>query len=135
AAREIAFGEKATRIYMFGDYDPSGRDIIRFISEEMRGYAAEVDPDVDIEFEVAAVTADQIDKWDLPGHPAKTSDSRYSRYGISHAVELEAIPPDRLRGLVRNCITSHIDPGAYQRLKEVEKAERETLLSIARGGR
>jgi hypothetical protein len=134
AARDMASDGRPAIVYLFGDYDASGRDIIRFVQGTLREYASEVDPDVTIDFEVAAVTEQQIVDWNLPGHPAKKSDSRYSRYGIDHAVELEAIPPDRLRGLVRDRITQHIDPEAYRRLKEVEAAERETLLSLAEGG-
>jgi hypothetical protein len=135
AARDMARDGRPALVYLFGDYDASGRDIIRFVRRTLGEYAAEVDPDVTIDFEIAAVTEQQIVDWNLPGHPAKKTDSRHSRYGIDHAVELEAIPPDRLRRLVRDRITRHIDSDAYRRLKEVEAAERETLLSLAKAGR
>jgi hypothetical protein len=134
AARDMAHDGRPAIVYLFGDYDASGRDIIRFVQGTLREYASEVDPDVPIDFYVAAVTEQQIVDWKLPGHPAKKSDSRHSRYGIDRAVEWEAIPPDRLRGLVRDCITQHIDPDAYRRLKTVEAAERETLTSLAKKG-
>jgi hypothetical protein len=134
AARDMAHDGRPAIVYLFGDYDASGRDIIRFVQGTLHEYASEVDPDVAIDFEVAAVTEEQIVGWKLPSHPAKKTDSRYSRYGIAAAVELEAIPPDRLRGLVRDCIAQHIDPDSYDRLKAVEAAERETLASLAKEG-
>jgi hypothetical protein len=134
AARDIADDGRPAVIYLFGDYDASGRDIIRFVRESLREYASEVDPDVSIDFRLAAVTEPQIREWSLPSHPAKPTDSRHRRYGIDHAVELEAIDPGQLRGLVRTCIKQHIDPDAYRRLKTVEEAERDTLLSIAERG-
>ena len=134
AARDIADGGTDTVVYLLGDFDASGRDIIRFVCQTIREYADEVDPSVGIDFQTVAVTEAQITEWSLPSHPAKTTDSRHARYAIDHAVELEAIPPDRLRTIVRDCITRHLDPAALRRLEAVE-AERETLLSIAeRGG-
>jgi hypothetical protein len=131
AARDIADMGKDTVIYLLGDFDASGRDIIRFVSETIREYASEVNPAVAIDFRTIAVTEDQITAWSLPSHPAKKTDSRHARYGIDHAVELEAIPPVRLREIVRDCITQHIDPDFFRRLQTVEAAERKTLLEIA----
>ena len=134
AARAIARRGLATTIYLLGDNDASGRDIIRFVRETLSQYAAEVDRAVEIDFQTVAVTEQQIVDWNLSSHPARQTDSRYRRYAIADAVELEAIPPDRLRHLVRECIAGHIDPDAYRRLLHVEAAERETLLAIAEGG-
>jgi hypothetical protein len=134
AARDIASSGVDTMVYLLGDYDPSGQDIIRFVSKSLRDYAAEVDLSVRIYFQTVAVTEQQIVDWGLPGHPAKKTDSRHRRYGIDHAVELEAIPPDRLRELVRDRITSHIDPEAYRRLMAVEEVEKDTFRRIAEGG-
>lgn len=134
AARDIARSGKPTRIYLLGDYGPSERDIIRFVEKMLRRYASEVDPSCDIEFTTLAVTEEQIEGWSLPSHPAKKTDSRHTRYGINHAAELEAVPPDKLRELVDAHIASHIDSDEHRRLLKVEAAERETLLEIAEGG-
>jgi hypothetical protein len=132
AARNIAFGGIDTFVYVFGDYDPSGRDIIRFVTKMLHEYAAEVNPSVGIYSETVAVTEEQVAAWSLPSHPAKMSDSRHRRYGIKEAVELEAIAPNRLREIVRACITRHLDPGALDRLNLIEQGERETMFDIMR---
>jgi hypothetical protein len=81
------------------------------------------------------VTEQQIAEWSLPSHPAKTTGSRHRRYGIDQAVELEAIPPARLRQLLGDLIASLLDPAEVERLRRVEEAESETLLTLAeRGG-
>jgi hypothetical protein len=131
AARDMAVRGRPAVVYLFGDYDASGRDIIRHVQETLLEYASEVDPDVSIDFRVAAVTEQQIRQWELPSHPAKKTDSRYSRYGIDQAVELEAIPPDKLRRLVHLLVEQHIDSDELDRLKDVEAAERATLRTIA----
>jgi hypothetical protein len=45
-------------------------------------------------------------------------------------VEVDAIPPDKLRSIVRGCIEQHIDHNQLRRLRNVEQAERATLQTI-----
>ena len=106
----------------FGDADPSGRDIPRYVEKELRSHA----PNADITFTVAAVTDEQIVEYGLPTRPTKTTDSRAKGWE-GGSVELDAIPPAELRRLVEACITDRIDRPAWQSLKRVEAAERETL--------
>jgi hypothetical protein len=63
AARDIADEGIDTVVYLLGDYDSSGRDIIRFVSKAIREYADEVDPSVNIDFQTVAVTERQIAEW------------------------------------------------------------------------
>jgi hypothetical protein len=134
AGREIAVEGKRTQIYILGDYDPSGRDIIRFSSETIRKYAREVDPAVEIEFKTLAVTEEQIHKWNLPAHPAKESDPRYRVDGICQAVELETIPPTQLRNLLKRNIMKHLNASELKALKRTEDLERQTIQNLAKGG-
>jgi hypothetical protein len=54
-------------------------------------------------------------------------DSRAKTWQYPFVCELEALPPDKLRELVRDCIRQHIDSWTWERAKEAEQAERETL--------
>ena len=56
-----------------------------------------------------AVTPAQIEAWELPSRPTKTSDPRTKKWTGGDSVELDAIPPETLRSLVRVCIERHID--------------------------
>jgi hypothetical protein len=125
AAKSIEAENKPAYLYYFGDHDPSGVDISRFVSQALCEYA----PDADITFARVAVTPQQIVGYHLPTRPTKTSDTR-SKSFQGGSVEVDAISPDDLRWLAENCITKHIDFDMLQRLREVEAAERDTLASI-----
>jgi hypothetical protein len=127
AAETIRDQGKPAFLYYFGDYDPSGLDITRAVEDGIREFA----PDADITFERVAVTEAQIEDLHLPTRPTKTTDSR-SKGFAGQSVEVDAIPPGSLRALAEGCITDHINKGEHDRLMRVEKAERKTLLRIAK---
>src|SRR5262249_22548483 len=126
AAEAIESRGKRAHLYYFGDFDPSGVDITRAVEEGIREFA----PNADIEFVIAAVTEQQILAMHLPTRPTKASDSR-SKHFEGESVEVDAIDPDALRGLVRAAIERHIDAGELERLQVIEEQERRTLGNIA----
>ena len=83
-----------------------------------------------LHFTRLAVTPGQIDRYDLPTRPTKTTDSR-SKDFEGESVEVDAIPAPELRRLVSGAIRSHMDPADLERLLDVEAAERETLANLA----
>jgi hypothetical protein len=90
--------ERPTFIYYLGDHDPSGENAGEVTEERLRELAA--DPDL-IHFKRIAVTPQQIEKWNLPTRPTKTSDSRARNFVDEDgeqrpSVELDAIEPRRL---------------------------------------
>ena len=127
AAQVIAVCGKPAYLYYFGDYDPSGLDITRAVEDGIREFA----PDADIHFERIAVTPQQIADLRLPTRPTKTTDSR-SRGFVGESVEVDAIAPGVLRGLVRHCITRHIDGQALDALQVAEQSERDFLTRMVR---
>jgi len=124
AIRDVA---KPTLLYYFGDHDPSGLAVDRSIEADLRGFA----PDAEIHFERVAVLPSQISAWNLSSRPTKASDSR-SKGFHGRSVEIEAIQPDRLRGLVRECIERHVDERALAVTLAAEKSERELLEQLCR---
>ena len=58
--------------------------------------------------------------------PTKRSDSR-SRTFQGESVELDAIPPDQLRSMVDEAITSHIDDDALRITRVAEQSEKHML--------
>lgn len=109
-------------IYHMGDFDPSGVNAGEKIEETLRDLA----PSAEIHFERIAVNAIQIKQWSLPTRPTKTSDSRAKGFG-DISVELDAIEPGRLRGLVETVIQRHLPPREFSVLKEAERSERELI--------
>jgi hypothetical protein len=126
AAEAVSECGKPAFLYYFGDYDPSGCDITRAVEAGIREFA----PSAEIHFQRVAVTREQIDTWKLPTRPTKSSDSR-SRQFDGESVEVDAVPPARLRAMVRGCIERHLDPWRLTQLRRVEAQERETLKRIA----
>jgi hypothetical protein len=127
AAEAIAAEGKPAFLYYFGDYDPSGLDITRSVEARLREFA----PDAEIHFQRVAVTAAQIEEWSLPTRPTKQTDSR-SKGFEGESVEVDAIPPDDLRNLVRQCIEQHVDAQALAVMQTAEQSEREILEKMAR---
>jgi hypothetical protein len=127
SAEKMAASGKPTVIYYFGDYDPSGVHIPKKIAEELRAFA----PNATIVFHRMAVTPEQIEKWNLPTRPTKTTDSRAKTFQ-DESVEVDAIEPDDLRELVGDCITTCIDQDTLNRTLDIEAAERETLDNMVR---
>lgn len=125
AAEAIAAENRPTYLYFFGDRDPSGVDIPRKVERDLRTFA----PNAEIQFELVAVTEEQIANLGLSTRPTKKTDSR-SKSFQGESVEVDAIPPRILRDMVGRCITRHINKAAYEVLKSAEASEREILLGI-----
>lgn len=125
AAEAIAARGKPACLYYFGDWDPSGVDITRAVERGIREFA----PEAEIEFERIAVTPQQIEEFGLPTRPTKKTDSRSKNF-TGESVEVDAIPPTVLRKLVRESIEKHIDRRALAKTRQIEAAERETLVAI-----
>jgi hypothetical protein len=122
AAEAIKRQGKPCFLYYFGDRDPSGVHIDRHIEAELRALA----PRAEIHFERVAVLPEQIDRLCLPTRPTKRTDSR-SKGFQGRSVEVDAIPPTVLRGMVRRCIERHVDRRRLDVLRVAERAERDIL--------
>jgi hypothetical protein len=118
AAERIERIGKRAFVYHLGDFDPSGVDASRALESGLREFA----PEASISFERIAVTEAQIDDMSLPSRPTKSSDPRAEKFD-GDSVELDAIPPDDLRDLVRETIEQHIDRDDIERF--AAKAKRQ----------
>lgn len=110
-----------TCVYTLFDSDRSGRSAASQIEEKLRRYS----DGAPITVTMLAVTDRQIEAWKLPTRPPK-------KQGDPPAVELDAIPPDRLIDLVTDAILAHIDPDAWAKEQAVEESERTILKRISR---
>lgn len=125
AAESIQHQGKPCFLYYLGDHDPSGLDIPRTVEQRIREFA----PGADITFERIAVNEKQIAEFRLPTRPTKKTDSRAKSFE-GESVEVDALPPHVLRGIVREHIEQHVDQGRLSRLQAVEDAERQTLADM-----
>jgi hypothetical protein len=109
-----------THIFALFDADRSGRVAAEKIREKLHTYSG----GVPIDYELLAVTNEQIQEWNLPTRPAKENAQEI-------AVELDAIPPDKLIALVVEAISGLVDAEAWEKEQLVEASERQILERIA----
>ena len=108
--------DKPTVVLYFGDFDPSGVDIERDLTERLAKYDAG-----DFSVQRVALNSDQIEQYKLPPMPVKKSDARaesfVEEYG-NMTVELDALEPNVLKNLVQQAILSHIDLRNWKKRQE-----------------
>ncbi len=108
--------DKPTVVLYFGDFDPSGVDIERDLTERLAKYDAG-----DFSVQRVALNSDQIAQYKLPPMPVKKSDARaesfVEEYG-NMTVELDALEPNVLKKLVQKAILSHIDLRNWKKRQE-----------------
>jgi hypothetical protein len=116
----------ATVLY-FGDFDPSGEDMVRSLRERLAffGEAPEVIK--------CALTMDDIERYNLPPDFAKKTDSRAARFIAKHgdvSVELDALQVSVLRERLISEVESRMDMDQMEKVRRMEAAERERLVKL-----
>jgi hypothetical protein len=121
-----ANANKYTYIYQFGDHDPSGVLIPGVIERRLTQLCEKFDCPRPI-LERVALTEEQIEDFDLPTRPTKRNGNPHAASFEGESVELDALPPDELRQLVRESIEQHISERQLEVLRAAEESERELL--------
>lgn len=133
AAEFINQDGRPTFVYLLTNLDPSGLNIATAIGTELVRRTADAEGWSPVRVRRIAVTPEQVAEWELPTRPTKADDPKsrkfMARYGTA-SVELDAIPPDTLRDLVRDCIEEHMDTDRLETMKEQEERERDGLEQI-----
>lgn len=114
-------------VLYFGDFDPSGEDMVRSLRERI-GYF-EVQPEII----KCALTMEDIKWYRLPPDFAKKTDSRAAAFIAKHgdiSVELDALPADVLKNRLVTEVESHLDMVALNQVRERESTERERLVQL-----
>jgi hypothetical protein len=121
-AAEVADDGRPAVVLYAGDFDPTGEDIPRDLADRLAGW---------VEVERIALTAGQVEHYGLPPAPGKASDSRSAEFELRHGrlvqVELDALPPDTLRGVYEDALAGYWDKSAYEGALEDERTDRAEL--------
>jgi hypothetical protein len=120
--------EIETYIFALYDRDAGGHRAAKAIATDLPAFV----PEVPIHFELLGVTDEQVEQWELPTRPPKKSDPQAATFD-GPAVELDAIPPDKLVTLVEDAISGLVDPRAWHFEQAVEQEERRVLKSLVEG--
>jgi len=131
AAERFGGGDQVTVLY-FGDFDPSGEDMVRSLRERLAFFQSS--PEV----VKCALTLDDVERYNLPTDFAKATDSRRAAFVEKFgdvAVELDALPADVLRERLLQEVAARMDLDALGTVRAVEDAERRRLRVALRGAR
>jgi hypothetical protein len=118
-----------TTILYFGDFDPSGEDMVRSLGERLRFFG--VDPSI----KKCALTADDVTRYQLPPDFTKTTDTRRAAFIEKCgdiAVELDALPSPVLRTRLVEEVEAHMDLDRLGEIRQLENEERRRLADALR---
>jgi len=129
AAVRFGGGMGKTILY-FGDFDPSGEDMVRSLRERLDFFGCV--PEV----EKCALTADDVREYDLPPDFTKPRDTRRAAFVEKYgdvAVELDALPVNVLRARLKAAVDTRMDLASLAAARKVEDAERGHIISALSG--
>jgi hypothetical protein len=129
AALRFGDGNRATVLY-FGDFDPSGEDMVRSLRERLADCGSRP------EIIKSALNAEDIEHYKLPPDFTKSSDTRAAAFVARHgdrAVELDALPADVLRDRLFQEVSGRMDLAAWRAIRQQEEAERRRLTRLLIG--
>jgi hypothetical protein len=109
-----------------GDHDPSGIDMTRDNDDWVQLFSAFSD----VEVHRIALNMDQVEQYNPPPNPAKTTDSRHADYvnKFGHiSWELDALEPRVLYRLIEDKLREFIDQDKWDETVEEEAQRREVL--------
>jgi hypothetical protein len=122
-----------TTILVAGDYDPAGRDIRARVADDIAAFIRDGHPGVEVNVETIALTQEQIDGFGLIRQPmdAKKREKHFDtgRWPHDWTVELEALAPDALAGILIDAIEGLTDAATREAVLEEEQAQREELMA------
>jgi hypothetical protein len=134
AGEQIEADGRPTFVYVLTDHDASGMSVADTVARDLPKHAN----GVEVTVRKIAVTPEQIQEYRLITQPVTTSDSRASkfieRYGTECA-ELDSLPANAVRALVREAIEQHIDPHQLHVMKLAEQEERRIYGELLEGAR
>lgn len=120
---------KRKKLFYLGDHDPSGEDMVRDIEDRLVEFGV-----TNLVVVKLALTKAQIEEFNPPPNPAKTTDSRYAKYAEEHGEEsweVDALPPEELQRIIREAFEDEIDEKAMDEVKEKEERGKEALREAA----
>lgn len=124
ASCRFASGEAGAILY-FGDFDPSGEDMVRSLRDRLGQL------DCWPEIIKCALTAEDITHYRLPPDFTKATDSRRAAFVAKHgdiSVELDALRSDVLRARLQRVVEEQLDLRALEEVRAIEAGDGAALL-------
>ena len=131
--QRVAQDERPTRILYISDWDSAGENMPSAVARQIEFYREQYAPEAEIQLQALALTEEQVNEYNLPRVPHKTSDRSNDSWNKRHGegrVELdalEALHPGVLGEMVGSAIKDWHDPTLSERVDETQRdAEVET---------
>ncbi len=124
AAESIREDGRPTVVYILSDFDPAGFRIAEKVEAGLREHIPEEQA---LTCQRIAVSYEQVIRYGLVTREVKKTDSGAEEFIALYgdiSCELEAMPANRLRGLLRKHLEAHMDKDRLRVLKMVEEQER-----------
>ena len=119
---------KEVHIIHLGDHDPSGIDMSRDIRARLDLFTYSK-----VHVQRVALNMAQVQKYNPPPDPAKTTDSRYEEYRRKYgdeSWELDALDPALLVDLITRAVMQFRDEALWQEALKMERRGKHTLECI-----
>jgi len=119
---------KEVHILHLGDHDPSGMDMSRDILRKMQMFS-----DGSVHVQRVALNMAQVEKFDLPPDPAKSTDPRFKDYAEKfgeESWELDALPPEILVDRISRAVLQFRDEKLWERANDEEQKGLRTLSAL-----
>lgn len=126
AARRFLERDRPTVVVHVGDYDASGVSLFEAVREDVAAFYADLGGEQPPEFLRAAITKEQIERYQLPTAPPKKADKR-SAFTDTITVQAEALPPDVLQAEIRAVVEPYYDQDVLALQRERSGAEHQRL--------
>ncbi len=119
---------KTLVVYSLYDFDRSGRDAANSLNEKVERFGSEYG--MPVVFNNLGLALAQVQSMGLPTRSPKRNTKADVKWPHPIAAELDAIPPDILRDIVREAIENHLPAYQLTQLKNIEAAELATLMRL-----
>ncbi|MEM0935744.1 MAG: hypothetical protein AAGJ91_07565 [Pseudomonadota bacterium] len=119
---------RTLHVYALYDFDRSGQSAADSLREKVERFGDELD--VPVSFINLGLSLGQVRAMNLPTREPKRKTAADMAWPHDIAAELDAIPPDDLREMVRSAIELHLPQNELKQLKAIEAAERATLMEF-----
>ena len=120
----------ATAVLYFGDFDPSGEDMVRSLRERLAFFGCEP------ELVKCALTSDDVARYRLPTDFTKATDTRRAAFVAKYgdvSVELDALPVEVLRARLVEEVEARMDLDALAAVRRAGQEDRRRLADLLSG--
>lgn len=117
--------EEYVTILYFGDFDPSGEDMARSLSDRIHELGCD-----NFELVKCALTLEDVEKYNLPTDFTKKTDTRRKKFIKKYgdvSVELDALPANVLRSRLISEIENKMDLQALDEIRREESYDKDEI--------